>query len=101
MASTGRPRSRDHRLLAAGIGVVTTRQVRPHSILARDDRLINLSQHFAASRYLSGNAARDYIGLGLFTAAGIEVIWHNYSIPPIRSSTFAILIGARPYAERR
>jgi hypothetical protein len=65
--------------------------------LARNDRLINLSQHFAASRYLSGNAARDYIGLGLFTAAGIEVIWHNYyySMLPIRSSTFAILIGAR------
>jgi hypothetical protein len=97
MVSTGRPPSRDHRLLAAEIGVVTTRQRSSALDIGgkRNDRLINLSQHFGASRYLSGNAARDYIGLGLFTAAGIEVIWHNYSILPIRSSTFAILIGAR------
>ena len=54
----------------------------------RNDRLINLGQNFGSSRYLCGNAARDYIGLGLFTAAGIEVIWHNYVHPTYSQQHF-------------
>ena len=53
-----------------------------------NDRLINLSQNFGASRYLSGNAARDYIRLGPFTAAGIDVIWHNYVHPTYSQQHF-------------
>jgi hypothetical protein len=81
------PRSRDHRLLAAEIGVNNDSQAFVRT-LARNDRLINLSQHFGASRYLSGNAARDYIGLGLFTAVGIKVIWHNYVLPTYSQEHF-------------
>jgi hypothetical protein len=47
----------------------------------RNERLINLCRHFGATRYLSGNAAQDYIDLELFRAAGIEVIWHDYLHP--------------------
>lgn len=47
----------------------------------RNHRLINFCRYFGASRYISGNAAREYIDLRLFTAAGIELIWHDYSHP--------------------
>lgn len=47
----------------------------------RNGRLINLCRHFGASRYLSGNAARDYLDVPAFNAAGIDVVWHDYAHP--------------------
>ena len=47
----------------------------------RNERLINLCQHFRATRYLSGNSAQDYLDEAQFAAAGIEVVWHNYVHP--------------------
>ena len=47
----------------------------------KNERLIELCGLFGASRYLSGPAAKDYIELDRFNAAGIEVVWHDYSHP--------------------
>src|ERR1700760_3720783 len=47
----------------------------------RIELLINLCKHFGASRYISGNAARDYLDVTRFAAAGIEVVWHDYAHP--------------------
>ena len=40
-----------------------------------------MCRHFGATRYLSGNAAQDYIDAERFKTAGIEVVWHNYAHP--------------------
>jgi hypothetical protein len=42
-------------------------------------RLLALCQAAKAERYLSGPAARDYLDESLFVAAGIEVVWMDYS----------------------
>jgi hypothetical protein len=47
----------------------------------RIERLVNLCEYFGASRYISGNAARDYLDVTRFAAAGIEVVWHDYAHP--------------------
>jgi hypothetical protein len=47
----------------------------------RNGRLIDLCRHFGAERYLSGNAARDYLDIDRFRAAGIQVAWHDYEHP--------------------
>jgi hypothetical protein len=47
----------------------------------RNERLINLCRHFGATRYLSGNAAQNYIDVERFKAAGVEVAWHDYPHP--------------------
>jgi WbqC-like protein len=47
----------------------------------RSGRLIELCRHFQATRYLSGDSARDYLEVSRFEAAGIEVIWHSYQHP--------------------
>jgi WbqC-like protein family len=47
----------------------------------RNGRLINLCRHFQATRYISGDAARNYLDVARFAAAGIEVAWHSYQHP--------------------
>ncbi len=47
----------------------------------RNTRLINFCRHFQATRYISGDAARDYLDVTQFAAAGIEVVWHAYQHP--------------------
>ena len=47
----------------------------------RNERLINLCRHFRATRYISGDAARAYLDVEAFSAAGIEVVWHSYRHP--------------------
>lgn len=44
-------------------------------------RLINLCHHFGATRYLSGDAASDYLDVALFASQGVEVVWQNYQHP--------------------
>lgn len=45
----------------------------------RSQRLLNICRQADASVYLSGPAARDYLDESIFTAAGIQVIWMDYS----------------------
>lgn len=47
----------------------------------RSERLLALCQHVGARRYLSGNAARDYLDRELFARNGIEVEWQGYVHP--------------------
>jgi WbqC-like protein family len=69
--------------LAAEIGIATPRYRASGLDVAgdRNERLINLCRHFRATRYISGNAAQDYLDVAQFAAAGIEVVWHNYVHP--------------------
>jgi hypothetical protein len=69
--------------LAAEIGIATPRHRASELDVGgdRNERLINLCQHFRATRYISGNAAQDYLDVAQFAAAGIEVVWHNYDHP--------------------
>jgi hypothetical protein len=48
---------------------------------AQSERLLNLCRHFGATRYLSGDAARDYLDAPLFERHGIEVVWQDYRHP--------------------
>jgi hypothetical protein len=47
----------------------------------RSERLLNICRHFGARRYLSGNAAQDYLDVDLFARHGIEVEWQDYKHP--------------------
>jgi hypothetical protein len=47
----------------------------------RNSRLINLCRRFDATRYISGDAARDYLDVERFAAEGIDVVWHAYQHP--------------------
>jgi hypothetical protein len=69
--------------LAFELGVSTPRHRSSQLGVAgdRNDRLLNLCRHFGASRYLSGNAARSYLDMARFEAAGVEVVWHDYAHP--------------------
>lgn len=47
----------------------------------KSSRLLAICRHFSATRYLSGNAAQDYLDVRLFEDAGIAVEWQNYRHP--------------------
>ena len=47
----------------------------------QSERLVKLCQHFGATRYLSGSAARDYLEVPLFEEAGVNVAWQDYRHP--------------------
>jgi hypothetical protein len=47
----------------------------------RNERLIRICRHFAADRYLSGNAAKVYVDEAAFAEMGISVEWQDYSHP--------------------
>jgi hypothetical protein len=69
--------------LAAEIGITTPRHRASELDIGgdRSERLINFCHHFGAARYISGNAAQEYLDEGRFGAAGIEVAWHSYVHP--------------------
>jgi WbqC-like protein family len=70
--------------LAAELTITTARYRASELGISSDDRnqrLLDLCRHFGASRYLSGDAARDYLDLDRFRAAGVEVTWHDYVHP--------------------
>lgn len=48
---------------------------------APTERLVNICRHFNATRYLSGDAAKDYLDLTAFEAHGITVEWQSYRHP--------------------
>jgi len=47
----------------------------------QSERLLALCQHVGARRYLSGNAARDYLDTELFARNRVEVEWQDYVHP--------------------
>ena len=47
----------------------------------QSERLLRLCDHFGATRYLSGSAARDYLDVALFARRGVEVAWQDYCHP--------------------
>jgi hypothetical protein len=47
----------------------------------QSERLLALCQHVGARRYLSGDSARNYLDMDLFTRYGVEVEWQNYIHP--------------------
>jgi hypothetical protein len=47
----------------------------------RNARLLALCRHFEADRYLSGVAAKSYLDVSLFAAAGVVVEWQDFSQP--------------------
>ena len=47
----------------------------------KSERLLNLCRHFGATRYLSGDAAREYLDVDLFARHGVAVEWQNYRHP--------------------
>jgi hypothetical protein len=47
----------------------------------RNQRLLNLCHHFGCNRYLTGNAAQDYLDIDVFQRHGVSVEWQNYHHP--------------------
>ena len=47
----------------------------------RSERLLDICRRLGARRYLSGEAARDYLDEAAFSAAGIGVVWQQYRHP--------------------
>jgi hypothetical protein len=47
----------------------------------KNERLLKLCELVGATKYLTGDAARDYLDVGLFSDHGIEVRWHGYTHP--------------------
>jgi hypothetical protein len=70
-------------LLAGWLGI-TTPVVRSSLLGIGGDksaRLLGICRHVGATRYLSGDAAREYLDESAFRAAGIAVEWQQYSHP--------------------
>ena len=47
----------------------------------KSERLLNMCLHFGADRYLSGDAAQDYLDVDLFGRNGVTVEWQNFQHP--------------------
>ncbi len=60
------------------------------------ERLLELCRHFGATRYLSGDAAKDYLDVELFAQHGVEVVWQNYQHPayPQQYGSFVPFLSA-------
>lgn len=48
----------------------------------RNQRLLDICQHFNATQYLSGPAAQAYLDIDMFKQHGIEVKWMQYNNYP-------------------
>ena len=58
------------------------------------EMLINLCRARGATRYISGPGGRQYMDLGLFAQAGIEVVWQEFTPP-----SYPQLFPATPFVE--
>lgn len=56
----------------------------------KTERLVGICRLLGATRYLTGDAAREYLDESQFAAIGCEVLWHGYTHPvyPQRGSEF-------------
>lgn len=50
----------------------------------RSDRILETCLHYRATRYLSGDAAKEYMDVELLQRHGVEVIWQHYPHPVYR-----------------
>jgi len=50
---------------------------------AKADRLLDLLKKIGADVYLSGPSAKDYVPVGQFNDAGIDVVWKSYEGYPV------------------
>ena len=70
-------------LLASWLGIQT--RIERSSTLGisgeRSERLVGICRHFGAAKYVSGDAARTYLDVGLFERHGIAVEWQRYDHP--------------------
>ena len=48
------------------------------------ERLCQICSRLGGTRYLTGDAARDYLQADQFQEVGIEVVWHGYDHPTYR-----------------
>jgi hypothetical protein len=68
------------RAICGALGITTV--IRRSSEFALDDgkteRLLSLCTQVGAASYLSGPAAKDYLDIARFEAAGVAVEWMNY-----------------------
>jgi hypothetical protein len=74
-------------LMCGWLGLRGTRTARSSELKVegeRSQRLLNLCLHFGATRYLSGDAAQNYLDVDLFARHGIAVEWQRYSHPVYR-----------------
>jgi hypothetical protein len=62
-----------------GIGTRLSRSTDYSTSDERSGRLLDLCRAAGADEYLSGPAARDYLDTGSFEAAGVRVMWADYS----------------------
>lgn len=69
----------------------------------RNERLLSLCEHFGATRYLSGSAARSYLNVQEFDRAGVEVVWHDYVHPvyPQQHGSFVSHLSALDFVLNR
>ncbi|HXG87691.1 MAG TPA: WbqC family protein [Vicinamibacterales bacterium] len=70
-------------LLAGWLGI-TTAILRSSAIPVageKSERLLELCRHVGATRYLSGDAAKDYLDVAAFASRGITVEWQQYEHP--------------------
>jgi WbqC-like protein family len=47
----------------------------------RSGRLVNICRRLGATKYVSGDSAKDYLDVGLFERHGIQVQWQQYVHP--------------------
>lgn len=48
---------------------------------SRSERLLNICRRIGASKYVSGDAARSYLDVGLFERSGVTVEWQQFAHP--------------------
>ena len=75
------------------------------------ERIVHLCRQTGTSTYISGPTARSYLGVAAFTAAGMDVVFFDYSgypeypqlFPPFehRVSILDLLFNEGPHAPRR
>ena len=71
------------RLMAESFGL--RRRVERSSALGiegeRSERLVRICQHFGATKYVSGSAAKEYLDTGMFARHDIAVEWQDFAHP--------------------
>ncbi len=56
----------------------------PYAGKEKNEKLVSMCKFLGADVYLSGSGGKNYVDETLFTAANIEVQWHNYVHPVYR-----------------
>ena len=65
-----------------GILGINTRFVDARELVlpeGRTERLVSICQQFGARKYLTGPAAAEYLDTAAFAAAGVDILWQDYT----------------------